>query len=280
MPTAAALARARGVRSKCLNNLPRIILPMPKKMDRGEPKKECPSCGLGVSPEANICEFCGWDFEEEDEWILQIEKLERELLLEKQRFEPGSVGQKIESTLRTPVAEMAEAEREAAKTSQADDSQRKPHTAEDLVVREAAPEQRTPEPAQPRPEPVVERPAPVQAPMPAPAPAPVAAQRPQAPAPVPARPPVQQPPAADAAKIRKVRSVRTPAEQAAPAPAAQPPQARQTAPAPPAEPLPQRQPQTPALQERKIKIPEPDAAKPEAQELPTRKVRSVRKVKG
>ena len=79
---------------------------MTKKIDEAEVKKECPSCGLGVALDATICEFCGWDFEEEDEWILQIEKLERDLMLEKQRFEPGSVNQKIESTLRSPMEEL------------------------------------------------------------------------------------------------------------------------------------------------------------------------------
>ena len=77
---------------------------MGKKMDDAEVKKECPSCGLGVSLDAKICEFCGWDFDEEDEWILQIEKLERDLVLEKQKFEPGTVGSKIESSLHTPAA--------------------------------------------------------------------------------------------------------------------------------------------------------------------------------
>jgi len=78
---------------------------MGKKSDDVEPKKECPSCGLGVALDATVCEFCGWDFEEEDEWILQIEKLERELMLEKQKFEPGTVNHMIESTLRNPVME-------------------------------------------------------------------------------------------------------------------------------------------------------------------------------
>lgn len=81
---------------------------MAKKSDRPEPKKECPSCGLGVADKAMICEYCGWDFEEEDEWILQIEKLERDLMLEKQRYEPGTVNHMIESTLRNPVAEKVE----------------------------------------------------------------------------------------------------------------------------------------------------------------------------
>lgn len=81
---------------------------MGKKMEDAGAKKECPSCGLGVALEANICEFCGWDFEEEDEWILQIERLERDLMLEKQKFEPGTVDQRIESTLHTPAFERIE----------------------------------------------------------------------------------------------------------------------------------------------------------------------------
>jgi len=81
---------------------------MGKKMEEAEVKKECPSCGLGVALDSTVCEFCGWDFEEEDEWILQIEKLERDLMLEKQKFEPGSVNQKIESTLHTPSIERIE----------------------------------------------------------------------------------------------------------------------------------------------------------------------------
>jgi len=76
---------------------------MPKKIDEAEVKKECPSCGLGVALDSTICEFCGWDFEEEDEWILQIEKLERDLMLEKQKFEPGSFNEKVESTLHKPA---------------------------------------------------------------------------------------------------------------------------------------------------------------------------------
>lgn len=67
-----------------------------------EVRKECPSCGLGVPLDAKVCEFCGWDFEEEDEWILQIEKLEYELMLEKQKFEDTSVDKMIQSTLRQP----------------------------------------------------------------------------------------------------------------------------------------------------------------------------------
>jgi len=82
---------------------------MAKKIDEAEVKKECPSCGLGVALDATICEFCGWDFEEEDEWILQIEKLERDLMLEKQKFEPGSINERIESSLHAPTLERIEA---------------------------------------------------------------------------------------------------------------------------------------------------------------------------
>jgi len=89
---------------------------MAKKMDEAEVKKECPSCGLGVALDATMCEFCGWDFEEEDEWILQIEKLERDLMLEKQKFEPGTLDHKIESTLHAPALERIETIRSAAKT--------------------------------------------------------------------------------------------------------------------------------------------------------------------
>ena len=105
-------------RQQPLNNDLRIICAMAKKIDEAEVKKECPSCGLGVALEATICEFCGWDFEEEDEWILQIEKLERELMLEKQKFEPGSVEGKIESTLHTPTIERTETRKGAAKTAE------------------------------------------------------------------------------------------------------------------------------------------------------------------
>ncbi len=81
---------------------------MAKKPSKAVSKKECPSCGLRVTEESSICEFCGWDFQEEDEWILQIEKLERDLMLEKQKFEPGTVNHRIESTLRSPILEQAE----------------------------------------------------------------------------------------------------------------------------------------------------------------------------
>lgn len=132
---------------------------MAKKMDEAEVKKECPSCGLGVALDATICEFCGWDFEEEDEWILQIEKLERDLMLEKQKFAPGTVNEKIESTLHTPAIERIE----AIKAKQKDVTLVKP----------------SPEPAKA---------------VPAPKPPPVAA-------------PASREP--EAAKVRRVRSVKT-----------------------------------------------------------------------
>jgi len=74
-------------------------------MARTEVRKECPSCGLGVPLDAKVCEFCGWDFEEEDEWISQIEQLERELMSEKQKTETTKVDRMIRSTLRSPVRE-------------------------------------------------------------------------------------------------------------------------------------------------------------------------------
>ncbi len=111
---------------------------MPKKMDDAEVKKECPSCGLGVVLDARICEFCGWDFEEEDEWILQIEKLERDLILEKQKFEPGSVNHKIESTLHSPALERIEMKKAAAKMEVAEPTRAKPAVATG-PVREAKP---------------------------------------------------------------------------------------------------------------------------------------------
>lgn len=126
---------------------------MGKKIDRAEPKKECPSCGLGVSLEANMCEFCGWDFEEEDEWILQIEKLERELMLEKKKFEPGTVDHKIEGTLRTPAKERAaasHAEEPPVEASRREEREAVP-TAVDLMAPEARPSQEAQAPAAPEP---------------------------------------------------------------------------------------------------------------------------------
>jgi len=71
-------------------------------MPRTEVRKECPSCGLGVPLDAKICEFCDWNFDEEDEWMSQIEKLEQELITEKRKFDDTSVDKMIQSTLRNP----------------------------------------------------------------------------------------------------------------------------------------------------------------------------------
>jgi hypothetical protein len=117
---------------------------MPKKMDEAEIKKECPSCGLGVVLDARICEFCGWDFEEEDEWILQIEKLERDLMMEKQKFEPGSVNQKIHSTLHTPVLERIETKKAAVKMERPEPTRAVPAVAPG-PIREAKPSEVKPQ---------------------------------------------------------------------------------------------------------------------------------------
>jgi len=117
---------------------------MPKKMDEAEVKKECPSCGLGVVLDARICEFCGWDFEEEDEWILQIEKLERDLMLEKQKFEPGSVEQRIESTLHSPAIERVETKKAAAKVERPEPTKAAPAVVSG-PTREARPSEVTPQ---------------------------------------------------------------------------------------------------------------------------------------
>ncbi len=215
---------------------------MGKKIDRGEPKKECPSCGLGVSLEANICEFCGWDFEEEDEWILQIEKLERELLLEKQKFEPGTVNHKIESTLRSPVLERAEAAKSAPKEPDEEAApaaqQKEVFTAEQFLDRESAPvhhRHHTPPAKAAAPEPVRE-------PRPEPAPEP--------------------------AKVRRVRNVKAPPERPVPVPE------RRLEPEAPAQ---QRAPAVRRVRQVAVKQPEPE---PAPVQQPPAKVRTVRKVKG
>ncbi|HDP96769.1 MAG TPA: hypothetical protein ENN25_03640 [Euryarchaeota archaeon] len=102
-----------------------------------EVRKECPSCGLGVPLDSKICEFCGWDFEEEDEWILQIEKLEQELMLEKQKFEDTSVDKMIESTLRKPQREpkpkeKREAERPSTPQLRSGSKQAPPQSIEEI----------------------------------------------------------------------------------------------------------------------------------------------------
>jgi hypothetical protein len=111
---------------------------MAKKNDEAEVKKECPSCGLGVALDATICEFCGWDFEEEDEWILQIEKLERDLMLEKQKFEPGSVNEKIQATLHSP-AEAMKGIKSAEKASPKAESRPAPEPVRQVSVQKTAP---------------------------------------------------------------------------------------------------------------------------------------------
>jgi hypothetical protein len=160
---------------------------MAKKIDEAEVKKECPSCGLGVALDSTVCEFCGWDFEEEDEWILQIEKLERELMLEKQKFEPGSVEGRIASTLHSPSVGRIEMKKVAeAKAAQETKAPQKPARA--VPVREApsVKEARLPEKSAPR-----------AAPSPQPAKEPVV---PSAPA------PVRE--AAPPGKVRRVRTVK------------------------------------------------------------------------
>jgi len=84
-------------------------------MARNEVRKECPSCGLGVPLDAKTCEFCGWNFDEEDEWITQIDKLEQELITEKQKFDDTSVDKMIKSTLRKPGEEGGLESADAAK---------------------------------------------------------------------------------------------------------------------------------------------------------------------
>jgi hypothetical protein len=206
-----------------------------------ESKKECPSCGLGVPVEANICEFCGWDFEEEDEWILQIEKLERDLLLEKQRFEPGTVDQKIESTLRNPIQERVEAEK--AGLTRREPEPQEPERPQVVRVAEQMIDREAPEPA---------RAAPARAPPPA-----------RAPEPAPVQP---APSEAPQPKVRKVREVKAPP----PAPAIQSP------PQPP-----QQQPTGQSRQLRKVKAPPPAQPAEQPEEQPqTRKAMATRKVKG
>lgn len=121
---------------------------MAKKSEKAEPKKECPSCGLGVAPESSICEFCGWDFEEEDEWILQIEKLERDLMLEKQKFEPGTVNHMIETTLRTPVLERVQSSVPAEEEAIEIEEEAQPEPVPQRKVREPAERPREPKPEQ------------------------------------------------------------------------------------------------------------------------------------
>lgn len=160
---------------------------MPKKIDEAEVKKECPSCGLGVALDSSICEFCGWDFQEEDEWILQIEKLERDLMLEKQKFEPGTFDEKVESTLHSPAPDRQQA-------------------------------------ARPAPKPTAEPPKPVAAPAPKGAPAPEPKKPIVAPAPAKPEPraapvtkaPEPTPPEPPSSKVRRMRIVKPSTAQAEP----------------------------------------------------------------
>ncbi len=116
---------------------------MGKKTDKAESKKECPSCGLGVALDAAVCEFCGWDFEEEDEWILQIEKLERDLMLEKKKFEPGTVEEKIESTLHTPALERIRQAKERQERGIPEPAQKREMTPTPATREAASPRTRT-----------------------------------------------------------------------------------------------------------------------------------------
>jgi len=215
---------------------------MAKKLDRAEPKKECPSCGLGVTLEANICEFCGWDFEEEDEWILQIEKLERELMLEKQKFEPGTVNHMIESTLSNPVLDRTDNPQSRA---HCDDEP--PATAGDLLQGGRAAGNR---PVKQAPEPAPIREAPLQTQIPKDEPEFVIEPAP---------------------KTRKVRSVKT-----------QPPAPVVIEPEPLAEeePIPVFVPETPAPAQRPVRKVRQVAEPSPVPEEPPKKTRAIRRVKG
>lgn len=173
---------------------------MAKKIHEAEAKKECPSCGLAVALDATICEFCGWDFEEEDEWILQIEKLERDLMLERKKFEPGSVDEKIELTLHAPVLERSSREKEAIT---------KPRTG--IQPSAAGEEARAgTREAAAKPEGIVPEEKPIPQAMQTPAPAAPATPQPVKSAPTPAAP-----------RVRRVRTVKAaPAPEPEPVPAA------------------------------------------------------------
>ncbi len=170
----------------------------------------------------SICEFCGWDFQEEDEWILQIEKLERDLMLEKQKFEPGTVNHKIEGTLRSPVLERMESSVPAREEDIDIGEEEAPASvAEEAIV----------EPTEVRRVRSVKAPTPVEA-------------ESHPPEPVPERKPAGAP-------VRRVKSPPSPAEEA------------------------------PPVRQRKVRTvaSRPSAAEPEAKTPPTRKTRTVRKVK-
>jgi len=201
---------------------------MPKKIDEAEVKKECPSCGLGVSLESTVCEFCGWDFDEEDEWILQIEKLERDLMLEKQKFEPGSDDDRIESTLHSPNVALREAAKPPPKTApepapkETPPAPKRGHTAEtkkpapasESVIPKLAPTKAAS--ARP-PDPIVEKPAPSRPAQSEPVVTrrlePVV-QKPEPPKPIPPKPVVAKAPEpapreAPSPNVRRVRAVKS-----------------------------------------------------------------------
>ncbi len=203
---------------------------MAKKPVKAVSKKECPSCGLRVTEESSICEFCGWDFQEEDEWILQIEKLERDLMLEKQKFEPGTVNHKIESTLRNPILERVESSVPVREETIDIGEEEAPTSVPERKVRTPS---KTPTPVETVAEPTgvrsVKTPAPSQ-------------KTPRQPEPVPER-------EVAVAPVRKAR-------------------------APPAM-------TAPPVRQRKVRTvaSPPSAPEPEEKTPPTRKIRTVRKVK-
>ncbi len=218
---------------KPLYNNHRILTTMAKNSVKAVSKKECPSCGLRVTEELSICEFCGWDFQEEDEWILQIEKLERDLMLEKQKFEPGTVNHRIESTLRSPILERVESSVPAKEEAIDIGEEEVPISVPERTVRTPS---KTPAPVEAAAKPTevrrvrsVKTPTPIQ-------------EKPRQPEPVPERKIADAP-------VRKAR-------------------------APPAEAAP------PVLQRkvRTVATP-PPAPEPEEKTPPTRKTRTVRRVK-
>jgi hypothetical protein len=78
-------------------------------MARKEIRKDCPSCGLKLPIDAKVCEFCGWDFGEEDEWVSQIEELEKEIDKKKPKARKNeSIDAMIESTIHSTTLEELE----------------------------------------------------------------------------------------------------------------------------------------------------------------------------
>lgn len=220
---------------------------MAKRTLRAESKKECPSCGLGVTLDSTVCEFCGWNFEEEDEWILQIEKLERDLMLEKQKYEPGTVDHMLESTLRSPLLDRVESTVPSNEDAM-DAEESMPEYPEAVEEEEPAPEEM-----------IEER---------------VEEEEPEA--------EVAPPPEPDASKVRRVRSVRAPAvapprEPVREEPADEEPQMRPEA--RPGTSMPIRKVRTAAPQRRVRTVTQRPAPEPEEPEQPVRRTRTVRRVK-